>query len=155
MDCSQVQFCDRKTQIDLQQLQELFQLGAFWARDRKVEDLAIAIKHSDPVISAWDGDRLIGFARATSDGIYRATIWDVVVHPDYQGAGLGRKLVQTVLSHPQVSNVERLYLMTTNQQEFYKRIGFEVNQTTTMVYFNQPLSLPSSAISVEVECDIG
>lgn len=155
MDCSQVQFCDRKTQIDLQQLQELFQLGAFWARDRKVEDLAIAIKHSDPVISAWDGDRLIGFARATSDGIYRATIWDVVVHPDYQGAGLGRKLVQTVLSHPQVSKVERLYLMTTNQQEFYKRIGFEVNQTTTMVYFNQPLSLPSSAISVEVECDIG
>ncbi|BAS55128.1 MULTISPECIES: GNAT family N-acetyltransferase [Leptolyngbya] len=155
MDCSQVQFCDRKTQIDLQQLQELFQLSAFWARDRKVEDLAIAIKHSDPVISAWDGDRLIGFARATSDGIYRATIWDVVVHPDYQGAGLGRKLVQTVLSHPQVSNVERLYLMTTNQQEFYKRIGFEVNQTTTMVYFNQPLSLPSSAISVEVECDIG
>lgn len=155
MDCSQIQFCDRKNQIDLLQLQELFQLAAFWARDRKAEDLAIAIKHSDPVISAWDGDRLVGFARATSDGIYRATIWDVVVHPEYQGAGLGRKLVQTVLSHPHVSKVERLYLMTTNQQEFYKRIGFEVNQTTTMVYFNQPLALPSSAISIEVECDIG
>lgn len=155
MDCSQIQFCDRKNQIDLLQLQALFQLAAFWARDRKTEDLAIAIKHSDPVISAWDSDRLVGFARATSDGIYRATIWDVVVHPDYQGAGLGRKLVQTVLSHPHVSRVERLYLMTTNQQEFYKRIGFEVNQTTTMVYFNQPLALPTSAISVEVECDIG
>lgn len=155
MDCSQVQFCDRKDQINLSQLQELFKVGAFWANDRKVEDLAIALEHSNPVISAWDHDRLIGFARATSDGIYRATIWDVVVHPDYQGAGLGRKLVQTVLSHPHVSKVERLYLMTTNQQEFYKRIGFEVNQTTTMVYFNQPLSLPNSAISVEVECDIG
>ncbi|MCU0552856.1 MAG: GNAT family N-acetyltransferase [Leptolyngbya sp. Prado105] len=155
MDCSQIQFCDRKSQIDLPQLQSLFQLAAFWASDRKVEDLAIAIKNSDPVISAWDGDRLVGFARATSDGIYRATIWDVVVHPDYQGAGLGRKLVQTVLSHPQVSKVERLYLMTTNQQEFYKRIGFEVNQTTTMVYFNQPLVLPNSAVPIEVECDIG
>ncbi|HTL88809.1 MAG TPA: GNAT family N-acetyltransferase [Leptolyngbya sp.] len=154
MDCSHVQFCDRKSQIDLTQLQTLFQLAAFWASDRQPEDLAIAIKNSDPVISAWDGDRLIGFARATSDGIYRATIWDVVVHPDYQGAGLGRKLVQTVLSHPQVSRVERLYLMTTNQQEFYKRIGFEVNPTTTMVYFNQPLMLPTSTISVEVECDI-
>lgn len=153
MDCSHVQFCDRKSQIDLPQLQMLFQVAAFWASDRKLEDLVIAIKNSDPVISAWDHDRLIGFARATSDGVYRATIWDVVVHPDYQGAGLGRKLVQTVLSHPHVSKVERLYLMTTNQQEFYKRIGFEVNQTTTMVYFNQPLVLPTSP--VEVECDIG
>lgn len=153
MDCSHVQLCDRKTRIDLVQLQALFQLAAFWASDRKAEDLKIAIENSNPVISAWDGDRLIGFARATSDGIYRATIWDVVVHPDYQGAGLGRKLVQTVLSHPHVSKVERLYLMTTNQQEFYKRIGFEVNQTTTMVYFNQPLVLPPSP--VEVECDIG
>lgn len=153
MDCSHVQLCDRKTRIDLIQLQALFQTSAFWARDRKLEDLAIALKNSDPVISAWDGDRLIGFARATSDGIYRATIWDVVVHPDYQGAGLGRKLVQTVLSHPRVSRVERLYLMTTSQQEFYQRIGFETNRTTTMVYFNQPLVLPASP--VEVECDIG
>lgn len=153
MDCSQIQFRDRKSAIDLVQLQALFQAAAFWARDRQPDDLAIAIKHSDPVISAWDGDRLIGFARATSDGVYRATIWDVVVHPEYQGAGLGRKLVQTVLSHPHVSRVERLYLMTTNQQEFYKRIGFETNSTTTMVYFNQPLALPHPA--VEVECDIG
>ncbi|MBD1845400.1 GNAT family N-acetyltransferase [Cyanobacteria bacterium FACHB-63] len=153
MDCSHVQFCDRKSQVDLVQLQSLFKVAAFWASDRKLEDLAIAIKNSDPVISAWDHDRLIGFARATSDGVYRATIWDVVVHPDYQGAGLGRKLVQTVLSHPHVSKVERLYLMTTNQQEFYKRIGFEINQTTTMVYFNQPLVLPTPA--PEVECDIG
>jgi N-acetylglutamate synthase-like GNAT family acetyltransferase len=86
---------------------------------------------------------MIGFARATSDGIYRATIWDVVIHPDYQGGGLGRKLVQTVLSHPLMCRVERVYLMTTHQQKFYERIGFEYNASTTMVLYNQPLeSLP-------------
>lgn len=155
MDCSHIQFRALAAEIQIDQLQALFDVAAFWARDRRCEDLAIALANSNPVISAWDRDRLIGFARATSDGIYRATIWDVVVHPDYQGAGLGRKLVQTVLSHPHVSKVERVYLMTTNQQEFYKRIGFEVNSTTTMVYFNQPLSLPQTALSVEMECDIG
>lgn len=157
MDCSHVQFCDSRSRIDVVQLQDLFQTAAFWASDRRCEDLTIALCNSNPVISAWDGDRLVGFARATSDGIYRATIWDVVVHPDYQGAGLGRKLVQTVLSHPHVSKVERVYLMTTNQQEFYKRIGFDVNATTTMVYFNQPLALPNSMVpvGVELECDIG
>jgi ribosomal protein S18 acetylase RimI-like enzyme len=142
MDYRHIQFCDRKSRIDYAQLQELFRLGAFWAKDRKIEDLEVAIANSEPVITVWDGQRLIGLARATSDGVYRATIWDVVIHPDYQGAGLGRKLVETVLSHPRMSRVERVYLMTTHQQHFYERIGFECNPTTTMVLYNQPLATP-------------
>lgn len=140
MDCRHIQFCDRKSQIDYEQLQELFRLGAFWAKDRKIEDWKVAIANSEPTITVWEGERLIGFARAISDGIYRGTIWDVVIHPEYQGAGIGRKLVQTVLSHPRMSRVERVYLMTTHQQRFYERIGFECNSTTTMVLHNQPLS---------------
>lgn len=155
MDCRNIQLRDHRSQIDLHQLQELFHVAAFWAKERRAEDLAIALRHSDPVISAWDGDRLVGFARATSDRVYRATIWDVVVHPDYQGAGLGRKLVQTVIAHPHVNQVERVYLMTTHQQQFYEKIGFQTNSSTTMVLFNQPIVLPSSALPVEVECDIG
>lgn len=153
MDCSHIQLCDRSEQIDLQQLQHLFQRTAFWASDRRLDDLAIALQHSNPVISAWDDDRLIGFARAISDGIYRATIWDVVIHPDYQGAGLGRKLVETVLSHPHVNRVERVYLMTTHQQSFYEKIGFEVNSSTTMVLFNQPIEALDVARSIVTECD--
>lgn len=123
--------------LDYDQLLNLFRVAAFWARERSIDDLKMAVANSRPVVTLWDGDRLIGFSRATSDGIFRATIWDVVVHPDYQGAGLGRKLVQTVLMHPHVNQAERVYLMTTHQQEFYKRIGFQENSTTTMVLFNQ------------------
>ncbi|PSB34054.1 GNAT family N-acetyltransferase [Chlorogloea sp. CCALA 695] len=140
MDCSHIQFCDRKSVVDLTQLQALFKLGAFWATERKIEDLDIAIENSEPVISVWDSQKLIGFARATSDGIYRATIWDVVIDPEYRGAGLGRKLVQTVLSHPRMNRVERVYLTTTHQQSFYERIGFEVNSSSTMVLYNQPIA---------------
>ena len=82
---------------------------------------------------------MIGFGRATSDSVYRGTIWDIVVHPKYQGAGLGRKLVETILSYPRMSHVEKVYLMTTYQQNFYKRIGFEYNQSTTMILHNQPI----------------
>lgn len=157
IDCSHVQFCvhDGVTQgvcsreIDLHQLQALFQATAFWAQDRKLDDLAIALANSKPIVSVWDGDCLIGFARATSDGIYRATIWDVVVHPDYQGAGLGRKLVETVLMHPHVNRVERVYLTTTNQQKFYQRIGFEENRSTTMVLFNRPVSQEDLRVGVD------
>ncbi|PPJ64639.1 GNAT family N-acetyltransferase [Cuspidothrix issatschenkoi] len=136
MKYSQIQFSQSHADIDLYQLQELFNLTAFWAKGRSIKDWGIAIVNSEPVISIWDRELLIGFARATSDGIYRATIWDVVIHPDYQGNGLGSKLVETVLSHPRMQKVERVYLMTTNQQEFYEKIGFQVNNTTTMVLRN-------------------
>jgi ribosomal protein S18 acetylase RimI-like enzyme len=139
MDCRQIQFCDQLEQVDLVQLQALFQQTAHWANDRQLDDLAIALAHSNPVISVWDGATMIGFARATSDGIYRAVIWDVVIHPEYQGEGLGRKLVQTVLSHPKLARVERVYLMTTHQQQFYEKIGFQTNSSTTMVVSNSPL----------------
>jgi N-acetylglutamate synthase-like GNAT family acetyltransferase len=138
-DSSHIQFSIGRDRADLKQIQELFKAAAFWARERKIEDWEIAIANSEPVVTVWDGERTIGFARATSDGIYRATIWDVAIHPDYQGAGLGRKLVQTVLSHPRMCRVERVYLMTTYQQSFYERIGFQQNASTTMVLENRPL----------------
>lgn len=132
----QIEFCLSKSKIDFEQLQELFNIAAFWAKNRTIEDLEIAINNSAPVVTVWDGEKLIGFSRATSDGVYRATIWDVIIHPDYQGQGLGSRLVKVILSHPQIKRVERVYLMTTHQQKFYERIGFRENQTTTMVLEN-------------------
>jgi ribosomal protein S18 acetylase RimI-like enzyme len=151
MNHSQIQFSDRKSEIDLYQLQELLNISAFWAKGRSIEDLGIAIANSEPVITIWDLEQLIGFGRGTSDGIYRATIWDVVIHPDYRGAGLGSKLVETILSHPRVRWVERVYLMTTHQQQFYEKIGFQSNSTTTMVLHNQfdVSSIPATEIQLQ------
>jgi ribosomal protein S18 acetylase RimI-like enzyme len=131
--------------LDFVQLQSLFNLTAFWAQNRPIADLQRAVAHSQPVVSAWQGDRLVGFARATSDGVYRATIWDVIVHPDFQGSGIGRKLVETVLTHPHMAHVERVYLMTTHKQLFYEQVGFQVNPTTTMVLHNSLVALPLTA----------
>ncbi|MEL6333822.1 MAG: GNAT family N-acetyltransferase [Cyanobacteria bacterium J06559_3] len=155
MDCRHIQFqyIETLSETNLQQLLALFQEAAFWARERDTEDIVTAIAHSHPVVTAWDGDRLIGFARATSDGVYRATIWDVVIHPTYQGAGLGRRLVETVLGHPHMNRVERVYLMTTHQQRFYERIGFQENQTTTMVLFNQAIEPMPSFAAAEITSD--
>ncbi|MFB2980990.1 GNAT family N-acetyltransferase [Microseira sp. BLCC-F43] len=137
IESQEIRFCDLRSQVDIKQLQELFKLTAFWAQNRTQEDLEIAIANSDPAISVWDGDRLIGFSRATSDCVYRATIWDVVIHPDYRGLGLGRKMIETLLNHPRVCRVERVYLMTTYQQGFYTRLGFQYpNPSTSMVLYN-------------------
>jgi N-acetylglutamate synthase-like GNAT family acetyltransferase len=137
-------FSTDRQKVDVAQVQQLLSVGAFWAQHRTLSDLETAIQHSEPVVTAWDGERLIGFARATSDRVYRAVLWDVVIHPEYRGRGLGRTLVKTLLAHPSVQGVERVYLMTSSQQGFYERLGFTENLTTTMVLFNrQPtLALP-------------
>jgi N-acetylglutamate synthase-like GNAT family acetyltransferase len=132
MNVESIRFCDRRADLDLYKLQALLNKSAFWAIDRQIEDLKVAVDRSEPVISAWDEETLIGFARATSDGVYRATIFDVVVDPDYRRLGLGRKLVETILIHPCMRRVEKIYLMTTNQQSFYERFGFVTNSSTTM-----------------------
>ncbi len=150
MNNSQIKFCIGSSHIDLPQLQVLFQSTTFWAQNRRTEDLETAIDNSEPVISVWDGDRLIGFARATSDGIYRAMLWDVVIHPTYQGRGLGRKLVETVLSHPRIRRVERVLLTTTNQREFYERMGFEAMTTSTTMMLSKSSVVKPERVAIEI-----
>lgn len=143
-------FSDCAADVDISQLQLLFQLAAHWAQDRQSQDLEGAIANSHPVITLWERERLIGFGRATSDGVYRAAIWDIVIHPEYQGVGLGRKLMETLLHHPHLNAVERIYLMTSHQQGFYEHIGFSSNPTTTML-LDQQFAVPQQPTSAYSE----
>jgi len=83
------------------------------------------LQGSAAVVSLWQGKRLVGFGRASSDGIYRAVLWDVVIPEDLQGKGLGLLLVEALMTSPQLRDVERVYLMSTNSSGFYKQLGFE------------------------------
>ena len=108
----------------LLKLRRLLNKHAFWAQDRSRQQLREMLKGSQVVVSLWRGKRMVGFGRASSDGIYRAVLWDVVVAGDLQGRGLGRRAVEALLASPRVREVERVYLMTTNSTGFYEQMGF-------------------------------
>ncbi len=120
---------------EINQVQTLFNQETFWAQGRDSDQLRKSLLGSDVVVTAWFEAELIGLARALSDGVYRATIWDVVVAADYRGLGIGKKLIKTLLTMPELQ-VERIYLMTTHHQAFYHRLGFQPNSSTTMVMFS-------------------
>ena len=109
----------------LLKLRLLFKKHAFWAETRTSNDLKAMLAGSTVVVSLWRGKRMVGFGRATSDGIHRAVLWDVVVAGDLQGRGLGRRVVEALLSAKAIRNAERVYLMTTNSSGFYQQLGFE------------------------------
>ena len=105
-------------------LKLLLNKHAFWAQGRSRQHLREMLKGSQVVVSLWRGKRMVGFGRASSDGIYRAVLWDVVVAGDLQGRGLGRRVVEALLASPRLREVERVYLMTTNSNGFYEQMGF-------------------------------
>lgn len=95
-----------------------------WARDRSPEGIRLMLENTDYHFSVWDGASLIGFARVLTDRVYRATLWDVVIHPDYQNRGAGEELMKRILSHPVLSTVERFWLNTRDKFGFYEKFGF-------------------------------
>ena len=110
--------------LGINQVQGLFDGHSFWAQGRSRRALVRMLLGSCSVVSAWQGGRLVGIGRATSDGVFRAVLWDVVVAEEHQGQGLGRRIVQALLASPAVAASERVYLMTTNSSGFYERLGF-------------------------------
>jgi ribosomal protein S18 acetylase RimI-like enzyme len=98
--------------IDLFELEQLCD-AVGWSR-RPLRRVRKALEHSLLVVGLWRHDarlpKLVGFARCTGDGVIEATVWDVAVHPLYQGAGLGKQLMVYVLDLLRAMQVERVSL---------------------------------------------
>lgn len=92
---------------------------------------------AEPAVGAWDGDRLVGFARAVTDGYFRAYIEDVVVHPDYQRQGIGRQLLTRLLDELAQIDVISLFCQT-ELAPFYERLGFKVRGKQVVLHRNKP-----------------
>lgn len=110
--------------IDWEQLLEL-QRSAPWSRHRSLQQLVKAIHNSQLLVTAWEENRLIACARVLTDYVYRAVVFDVIVHPDYQGKGLGRQLMGQIVNHPSLKEVEYYFLYTEDKEGFYRRLGWE------------------------------
>jgi ribosomal protein S18 acetylase RimI-like enzyme len=121
----------------IQQLQRLLDTNAFWGTGRSLRDLRRMVNNSAVCVTAWRGRQLIGFGRATSDAIFRGTIWDVVVDSRHVGRGIGRRLMDTLLESKALAHCERIYLMTTNSAEFYEKLGFQKRPSQNLMVLDK------------------
>lgn len=117
------------TEIKEDRLDDLLRLyhQAWWSQQRQKEDVRRMLEHSDLVLGVVEPEqqKLVGFTRILTDFVYRVTIWDVMVESQFQGQGLGRILLNAVVSHPQLREVELMLLICTAQMmPFYEKFGF-------------------------------
>ena len=117
----------------ISKLQLLLKRNTFWATKRNKKDIRKMLSKSKVIVSIWEKNKLIAFGRATSDEIFRAVLWDIVVDEKYQHAGLGRLVVNTILANNLVSEVEKVYIMTTSCDEFYSAMGFVLEKNQTLM----------------------
>ena len=122
----------------INQLQNLMIQNTFWANNRTREDIRKMLRASPVIVSVWDGKNIIGFGRATTDQIYRAVLWDIVVDKNYQKRGIGKAIVENILIDPLLSKVEKIYLMTTDFEAFYSKMGFIKEDKKTLMMLKKP-----------------
>jgi ribosomal protein S18 acetylase RimI-like enzyme len=106
--------------VDLDALIRLRELCEFTPHTR--DNLAQQLDGARWLVHAYDGDRLVGFSRAISDGVTNAYVSSVMVDPDYRRRGIGRDMLgRLIADRPSV----RFVLHTRDTAApFYAALGF-------------------------------
>lgn len=108
---------------------------SYWAAGISRELVQRSIENS-LCFGLFEGARQVGFARVITDRATFAYLCDVYVLEEQRGAGLGRWLMEAVMSHPEVQGLRRWLLMTRDAHGLYAQQGFT------------PLAKPESAMEI-------
>jgi GNAT superfamily N-acetyltransferase len=113
-----------RARLDVPAIHEFLSTESYWAQGRAFETVRRAVENSLP-FGLYKGARQIGFARVVTDYATFAWLADVYVLEEFRGEGLGRWLVEVILSHPELQNLRRWILGTRDAHELYRRFGFK------------------------------
>ncbi len=96
---------------------------SYWANARSRERIEASIRHS-LVFGAYEGERQVGLARIVTDYATFAWLCDVFVDEGCRGRGIGKWLMEAVVSHPDLQSIKRILLVTADAHGLYEQYGF-------------------------------
>jgi GNAT superfamily N-acetyltransferase len=97
---------------------------SYWAKGIPRELVAKSVANS-LCFGVYEGAKQIGLARVISDFATYAYLGDVYILPAFQGQGLGKWLIQTVVDHPELQEIRSFLLATRDAHGLYAQFGFE------------------------------
>ena len=113
---------DDQKRIDLDAVCALLNTS-YWANDRPREVIAKSIQHSLCFALLHEG-RQVGFCRGVTDHATFTWVADVIIAPEHRGHGLGKWMMQCLLSHPALQTIS-YQLCTRDAHELYEPFGFQ------------------------------
>ena len=120
--------------VDWSELSALYRVAPLG--DKSPADLALVFGNSMYRTFAFESGRLVGAGRALADGRDCAYLCDVAVHPEYQGQGLGRQIIESLLARCRGHRKIILYAVP-GREAFYERLGFRRMTTAMAIFANQ------------------
>ena len=100
-----------------------FLASSYWAENIPRATVDRSIDNS-LCFGLLEENRQIGFARVVTDCATFAYLADVFVLPEHRGAGLGKWLIECVVSHPDLQGLRRWMLGTRDAHGLYRQFGF-------------------------------
>lgn len=108
-------------------------------RTRTEVEIEAAFRKSSWTLFVFLDEKVIAFGRTVDDGRYYAQLADIIVDPDFQGHGLGKKVVK-LLNEKLIDYHFVTLTAAPGKGDFYKSIGWKL-QTTAFIYPQGPKQL--------------
>ena len=112
----------KKNKLNIDFIHEYLCYRSYWAKGRSRIIVEKSVKNSI-CFGVYDHEQQVGFARLVTDSVTFAWLCDVFIAESYQGMGLGKWLIKSVISHPDMVKVKHIFLATTNAHELYRKYG--------------------------------
>ncbi|MFC4818468.1 GNAT family N-acetyltransferase [Flavobacterium sp. GCM10023249] len=113
-----------KTKLDLIAIHDFLSNHSGWSNHIPLERVKTSIDHSLN-FGLFHQGKQIGFARVISDYSTIAYLGDIYVLDSYRGQGLSKKLMDIVMTHPNLQGLRRWILLTSTADWLYEKYGFQ------------------------------
>lgn len=141
-----MQWIDRTDDVDWNELSALYRIAPLG--DKSPADLRTTFGNSRYVFFVYEHSRLIGAGRALADGVDCAYLCDIAVHPDYQGSGLGKAIVERLRERAAGHRKIILYA-NPGKEGFYRKLGFKRMNTAMAIFADEAGALRTGVVSAD------
>ena len=125
--------------LDLDAVIELYRASTLGER-RPVDDrhrMKLMLENANLVVTAWDGELLVGIARSLSDFSYATYLADLAVRASHQKQGIGRELIRRTQEHG--GQAMMILLAAPKAVDYYPHIGMKPRNSAWTLAFDGTL----------------